>query len=62
MVRLWRAFRPAPGRVMGMAVGYLPVAGHLPEAGGVGNQAAVMIEAFDVMTRAEISLLEGRDP
>ncbi|MBK3734948.1 hypothetical protein GAY29_17935 [Azospirillum brasilense] len=59
MVRLWRAFRPAPGRIGGMAAGVVPVTGHLPEAGGYGEQAAIMLDAFEVMIRAEAKLVEG---
>ncbi|AWJ86320.1 hypothetical protein TSH58p_22660 (plasmid) [Azospirillum sp. TSH58] len=59
MVRFWRSFRPAPGRIGGMAAGVVPVAGHLPEAGGYGDQAAIMLDAFEVMSRAEAELVEG---
>lgn len=37
MLRLWQYFRPDDG------------IGHLPEAGGVMDQAAVMMDAFAVM-------------
>lgn len=57
MVSLWRAFRPRPGQIGGMAAGVVPVAGHLPESGGYGEQAAVMLDAFDAMTAAEAELL-----
>lgn len=57
MLRLWRAYRPAPGRIGGMAAGVIPVTGHLPEAGGSGEQAAIMIEAFGIMDAAEAQLL-----
>lgn len=59
MVRLWRAYRPSPGRIAGMAAGYLPVVGHLPESGGVGEQAAIMLDAFDIMTQAETERMAG---
>lgn len=38
MVRLWSLYRGG-----GMGVG------HLPETGGAGDQAAIMIDAFGVM-------------
>ncbi|CAO3453860.1 hypothetical protein [Azospirillum argentinense] len=56
MVRLWRAYRPAPGRIGGMAAGVFPVAGHLPEAGGYGDQAAILLDAFEIMSAAEAEL------
>ncbi len=59
MVRLWRAYRPQPGRIDGMASGVIPVPGHLPESGGYGEQAAVMMEAFAIMSAAEAELLAG---
>lgn len=40
MLRFWRLYQ----------------VGHLPEDGGVMRQAAVMLEAFDVMTAAERDL------
>lgn len=52
MVRIWRACRPRPGRICGMAAGIIPTATHLPEAGGVMDQAAIMMDALDVMDRA----------
>ena len=58
MVRLWRAYRPAPGRIGGMAAGVVPVMGHLPEAGGYGEQAAIMLDAFEIMSRAEAELAD----
>lgn len=42
MLRFWRLYQ----------------GGHLPERGGVMNQAAVMLEAFDVMTGAARELRE----
>ncbi|MGQ9367697.1 hypothetical protein [Azospirillum sp. ST 5-10] len=56
MLHLWRAYRPAPGRVGGMASGIVPVTGHLPEAGGWGDQAAVMMDAFAIMDAADADL------
>lgn len=44
MLRLWRAYRPGMG------------AGLLPEAGGLMDQAAIMLAAFDVMSAAEAEL------
>jgi hypothetical protein len=49
---LWRQFDPQPGRIDGMAAGRIPVQGHLPEAGGAGDQAAIMMDAFAVMSAA----------
>lgn len=56
MVSLWRAARPHPGMIRGMAGGVLPVPGHLPEGGGFGEQAAIMIDAFTIMDAAEAEL------
>lgn len=39
-----------------MAAGLVPVPGYLPESGGLGDQAAVMIDAFGVMDAAEAQL------
>lgn len=52
MVALWRAARPQPGVIRGMAAGWMPAVGHLPESGGYGEQAAVMLDAFDLMDAA----------
>lgn len=57
MVRLWRAYRPSPGRLGGLVQGVVPVVGHLPEAGGAGEQAAIMLDAFAIMDSAEAELL-----
>lgn len=59
MVQLWRAYRPQPGRIGGMSAGVVPVSGHLPDAGGTGDQAAIMMDAFAIMTDAEAELLAG---
>lgn len=59
MVRLWRAAHPPAGRIAGMAGGIIPVTGHLPESGGYGEQAAVMLDAFDAMSAAEAELERG---
>lgn len=56
MVRLWRAYRPPMGRIGGMAAGLLPVTGHLPQTGGYGDQPAIMLDAFDVMSAYESEL------
>ncbi|MBP2297951.1 hypothetical protein [Azospirillum picis] len=61
MVQLWRAYQPHAGRIGGMAQGVVPVTGHLPEAGGVGDQAAIMMDAFAIMSQAEAELL-AREP
>jgi len=45
MLRLWKAFQ---GGGMGI--------GHLPDAGGFGDQAAIMIEAFEIMSAAKAEL------
>jgi hypothetical protein len=50
MVRLWRLYQG------GMGVG------HLPESGGSGEQACVMLEAFAAMTAMELELKPRRDP
>lgn len=57
MVRYWRAYRPHPGRIGGMAAGIIPATGHLPESGGYGDQAAIMLDAFEIMSGAEAELL-----
>ncbi len=62
MIEYWRAYAPPPGRIGGMAAGYLPAHGHLPEAGGYGDQAAIMLDAFAVMSAAEAELLAGARP
>jgi len=56
MLRLWRAYRPVPGQIAGAAGGVVPAAGHLPESGGAGEQAAIVMDAFDVMSQAEAEL------
>ncbi|NUB24308.1 hypothetical protein [Azospirillum brasilense] len=61
MVRFWRAYRPTPGRIGGMAAGVIPVAGHLPEAGGYGDQAAIMLDAFEIMSAAEAEMADESD-
>ncbi|WP_188051789.1 hypothetical protein [Azospirillum sp. Sh1] len=53
MVRYWRAYRPYPGRIAGI----IPATGHLPESGGYGDQAAIMLDAFEIMSGAEAELL-----
>ena len=40
MVRLWRLFRE----------------GHLPESGGAGEQSAAMLDAFGILSAAELEL------
>ena len=37
----------------GMAGGVIPVAGHLPEPGGVLDQGAWLMDAFDLLEAAE---------
>ncbi|MEA1674101.1 hypothetical protein [Nitrospirillum sp. BR 11163] len=59
MLSLWQAARPQPGRITGMAAGLIPVIGHLPERGGAAEQAAVMLDAFDVMDAAAAEILGG---
>jgi hypothetical protein len=59
MVRFWAAYAPEPGRIAGMSAGVLPVQGHLPEAGGFGDQAAVMLDAFAVMSAAWAEMRAG---
>lgn len=56
MLVLWRLYAPPPGRIAGMAGGIIPAAGFLPDAGGAGDQAAIMLEAFGVMSAAEAEL------
>jgi hypothetical protein len=62
MLVLWRQYAPRPGRIAGMAAGLVPVTGHLPEAGGLGDQAAIMIDAFEIMSAAQqrLDAHEGR--
>jgi hypothetical protein len=40
----------------GMAAGIVPVAGHLPEAGGTLDQGAWLVAAFDILSAAEAKL------
>lgn len=56
MLRLWRLYAPPAGRISGMAAGLVPVVGHLPESGGAGEQAAIMLDAFDVMSAMQAEL------
>lgn len=56
MLRLWLMCRPQPGMIGGMAAGWVPVTGHLPESGGVGDQAAIMLDALDIMDAAAAQL------
>jgi hypothetical protein len=44
MVRLWRLYQGGVG------------IGHLPESGGAAEQACIMLEAFGVMTAAELEM------
>lgn len=60
MIALWRAFAPPMGRIGGMAAGLVPVQGHLPESGGYGEQAAIMLDAFAVMSAAQAELEADR--
>lgn len=60
MLILWRAYAPPPGRIAGMAAGVLRTVGHLPEAGGAGEQAAVMLDAFECMTAVEAQIWAER--
>jgi hypothetical protein len=50
MARLWRLACPGMG------------AGHLPDAGGAGEQAAIMMDAFAVMSAAEAELRKANEP
>jgi len=52
MLKLWRLYRGGGG-----LAGAIP--GHLPEAGGTLDQAAIMLHAFDLMSAAEAALREG---
>ncbi|MBB6251430.1 hypothetical protein [Nitrospirillum iridis] len=52
MLSIWQACRPRPGRIGGMAAGIIPASTHLPQAGGVMDQAAIMLDALDAMDRA----------
>ena len=63
MVRLWRLYAPPAaeiplalpdGRLMTVPLPAPP--GHLPDPGGTLHQAAVMMDAFAVMTAAEHEL------
>jgi len=52
MVQIWRQCRPMPALIRGMAAGAIPVVGPLPGSGGAGDQAAVMLDALDLMDEA----------
>lgn len=41
---------------MGMAAGFIPIVGHLPEAGGVMDQSVWLMEAFNILTDVEHKL------
>lgn len=47
MLTLWRAYRGGGPGLFGGGGG-----GHLPDAGGAGDQAAVMLDAFAAMSGA----------
>jgi hypothetical protein len=49
MVRLWRLYQGGTG------------IGHLPESGGSGEQACIMLEAFAVMSGAEAEMKPQRN-
>lgn len=49
MIRLWRAARGHYGNGLGGGI-------VLPEAGGLLDQAAILLDAFDVMDAAEAQL------
>jgi hypothetical protein len=60
MLRLWRRYAPPAGDIpLALPDGKLlrvPLPappGHLPDPGGTQQQAAVMMDAFDVMSAAE---------
>ncbi len=64
MVSLWRLYRggETKGHFVGMGGGgaihgWTP--GLLPDAGGVMDQPAIMIEAFDLMNAAEAEIRAG---
>jgi hypothetical protein len=40
----------------GMAGGMIPVVGQLPEAGGMLDQSAWLLEAFDILSATETRL------
>ena len=48
MIRLWRLYQGGMG------------GGHLPDAGGSGQQAAIMLDAFAAMNAAEAELEKDR--
>jgi len=47
---------PPPGKIVGMAAGYLPIVGHLPEDGGVLDQSVWLLEAFAILNSVESKL------
>lgn len=42
-----------------MAAGVIPAAPVLPGGGGWGDQAAVMVDAFDILSAADAALESG---
>lgn len=44
------------GLIKGMAAGAIPVVGHLPETGGLLDQSAWLMSAFDVLDAAYYDL------
>ncbi len=55
MLMLWRAFQGGGGGLMGGGIG------HLPDPGGMLQQAAIMMDAFAVMNAAERDLTPEED-
>jgi hypothetical protein len=58
MIELWQLYKGGElvGRFAGMGGGgafHGRMVGHLPDAGGTLDQAAIMLEAFAIMSAAE---------
>jgi hypothetical protein len=49
LVRLHSRCRPPPGRIVGYAGGVIPAPQILPQAGGVLDQSAWLMQVFDIL-------------
>ena len=47
---------PPAGRIVGMAAGFIPITGHLPESGGTLDQSVWLLEAFAILNDTEQKL------
>lgn len=59
MISLWRICRPPHGMIGGMAAGFIPAPQVLPEAGGVLDQSAWLLDAFSILDAADAERRQG---